>query len=691
MSIHRNPAVALGFGSRFADPWGLTLPIRCLLVLFGAGFFGGTSLRAQVSPGPLSRPHHSLDTPLKCASCHTFGAGREKLKCMNCHGEILALVRAHESMHGRVVDRAKGDNDCARCHSEHNGENFRIFKWDTSEDEFDHRQTGYVLEGRHARLKCRACHNSKHISVADHKRIMVRDLDRTFEGMHPACLTCHEDPHTGQLGADCQKCHDVFGWKPVKSFDHSNTRFPLTGKHQAVECAKCHKPTAADPKIVQYRGLDFATCTGCHQDPHHGAFEGRRCEACHNTNTWKGVQVSQNNFDHSKTKFPLNGKHTELACQVCHKASNFKEPIAHEKCMDCHQDPHNGQFKRRPDRGECGSCHQEAGWKPSTFTETSHQSSAYPLVGKHQGVACAKCHPGTGLGAKVHPVTILDAKVHSVTVVDTNYYPAFKACLDCHKDPHGKQFASDPHANKCEDCHKVEGFEPSSFTLSQHQSITFALNGAHTAVACQDCHRKETAPPGADRQYHFANRSCDGCHQDPHHGEYPDLLKARLKRGQELCESCHSVRSWREVKPFDHDITKWPLTGLHRALGCLDCHRPAATEASAREIPVKAATERSAREIPFKAAPEKCVGCHEDIHNGQFQRIGEPVECGTCHDTGAHWSAGKFDHDSGTSFSLAGAHEQVPCQRCHTERKEINGRTVVTYHGTPRECSACHR
>ena len=227
------------------------------------------------------------------------------------------------------------------------------------------------------------------------------------------------------------------------------------------------------------------------------------------------------------------------------------------------------------------------------------------------------------MGAKVQPVTILNAKVRSVTVVDTDYYPAFKACLDCHKDPHGKQFAGDPHANKCEDCHKVEGFEPSTFTLSQHQSITFALNGAHTAVACQDCHRKETAPPDADRQYHFANRSCEGCHQDPHHGDYPDVLKASLKRDQELCESCHSVRSWREVKPFDHDITKWALTGLHRALGCLDCHRPAATEASPREI-------------PFKAAPEKCVGCHEDIHNGQFQRIGEPVECGTCHDTRTH-------------------------------------------------------
>lgn len=151
-------------------------------------------------------------------------------------------------MHGRVVNRSKGDTDCARCHTEHYGENFRIFKWDTSKDEFDHKQTGYVLLGKHAQLKCEECHNPKHISAADRKVIMVHDLTRTFEGLHPACLTCHEDHHKGQLSAECQTCHDYNHWKPVKTFDHSMTHFPLTGKHENVECAKCHKPTQADAK-----------------------------------------------------------------------------------------------------------------------------------------------------------------------------------------------------------------------------------------------------------------------------------------------------------------------------------------------------------------------------------------------------------------------------------------------------------
>src|ERR1017187_8629704 len=105
-------------------------------------------LLGQVSPGPLSKAHRSLDGTLKCASCHVFGAGSPKLKCLDCHTEIRALVRQHESYHGRVVDRAKGDMDCVRCHTEHYGEDFRIYKWETSKEEFDHRQAGYPLVGR---------------------------------------------------------------------------------------------------------------------------------------------------------------------------------------------------------------------------------------------------------------------------------------------------------------------------------------------------------------------------------------------------------------------------------------------------------------------------------------------------------------------------------------------------------------
>lgn len=635
----------------------MTLTPKCQAACRFLVFLLGFPLCAQVSPGPLSHPHQSLDGPLKCASCHIFGAGAPKLRCLHCHGEIRLLVARKRGYHGRVVNRAKGDIDCARCHTEHYGENFNIIRWPTSKDEFDHRETGYPLLGRHAGLRCEQCHNPRHISAEDRKRINVRDLTRTFQGLSAACLTCHEDPHTGQLGADCQRCHNFTHWKPATTFDHSTAHYPLTGRHQEVPCAKCHHPLATDTRVTQYTGLKFAECNDCHQDPHHGAFAAR-CESCHNTGAWKQVRSSPGSFDHDKTKFPLAGKHVAVACLKCHKDANFKTPVPHALCMDCHRDVHKGQFQHRTGHGECAPCHNEAGFRPSTFSVANHQSTEFPLAGKHAGVACAKCHTPAG--------------------ADTNYHPAFKACTDCHKDPHRGQFAAAPLNNRCEQCHTVDTFRPSTFTLARHQNVRFPLRGAHEAVACLDCHRAVAGGQGdAERQFHFPDLTCQGCHQDPHRGEFPATLKSGLKPGQNVCESCHGLRSWRELKPFDHATTKFALTGAHRVLACLDCHRPGEGQAPARQL-------------HFQGAPGQCVGCHEDVHAGQFQRGGKPADCSTCHST-TRWVASLFDHNKGTNFALTGAHEKVPCKLCHFQRRPINGRSVVIFIGTPSRCQDCHR
>jgi hypothetical protein len=607
-------------------------------------------LCAQVSPGPLSKAHESLEGPLKCGSCHRFGTKTPQLRCLHCHREIAALVAQKRGYHGRFYQRAKGEHDCARCHTEHYGKDFYIIRWPTSKDEFDHKLTGYPLVGGHAGLKCEQCHNASHIGPAARKLIAVKDLSRTFQGLSPACLTCHEDLHRGQLGPDCQRCHGFTHWKPVQQFDHSKTKFPLTGKHADVACAKCHKPLANDPKTIQYTGLSFAACTGCHQDPHHGAFAAR-CESCHNTSGWKQVRHAPSAFDHNTTKFPLRGKHASVPCLKCHKDANFKTPVAHAKCLDCHQDYHERQFARRADGGECAACHNEQGWRPATFTEARHQSAAFPLAGKHAGVPCAKCHTPAGAA--------------------TNYHPAYKLCADCHKDPHGGQFA----ANKCEECHVVGGFRPSTFTLARHQSSRFPLEGAHAAVPCANCHKEVPDHKGRDIEFHFASLTCETCHQDPHHRSPQETWKT-TKAGESPCVGCHTLTSWQDLRPFDHSATAFPLTGTHRSLTCQDCHRPAA----------KAAAEH----VIFTDAPRQCAGCHEDIHGGQFRKGTSVAECSTCHNT-ARWDAASFDHNKETDFPLDGAHRQVPCQLCHLQRREINGRSVVIYKGAPRTCEGCHR
>ena len=186
-------------------------------------------------------------------------------------------------------------------------------------------------------------------------------------------MTCHQDQHKGRLGQNCASCHNFVDWKSINmgQFDHSKTHYPLTGLHLQVQCAKCHT-NGADGK-PQYVGIPFSQCSDCHKDPHHGSFP-QSCQSCHNTSGWKKISLQTVNqrFDHSKTKFPLEGKHVSVDCAQCHANGDFKKPLVFAKCMDCHKDPHKGQFVKRSDQGECASCHTVQGWKPSTYSVADH-------------------------------------------------------------------------------------------------------------------------------------------------------------------------------------------------------------------------------------------------------------------------------------------------------------------------------
>jgi hypothetical protein len=369
--LKRNHYRYLSDNSRAAflagNGWRIALAALVILgkVLVGGILVGGLAGVAwsQISPGPLSRPHRSLDSATQCTTCHKFG-GEATLKCLDCHGEIASRLSARRGLHASYHLNPASSQKCARCHSEHNGLDFPLVKWDLKT--FDHKQTGYVLEGKHAGLACNRCHTAEHISQVERATIKVKDLSRTYLGLASACAGCHQDPHSGRLGQNCQQCHNTTDWKNTAGqFDHSKTRYPLTGLHAEVACQKCHTP-GADNK-PRYVGLPFGKCSDCHSDPHHGSFAQQSCQSCHNTSGWKRVATAalNQNFDHSKTKYPLLGKHQQVDCIRCHTGGDFKKPLAFQRCMDCHKDEHQGQFIKRADGGE-STRQAPIPWRPST-------------------------------------------------------------------------------------------------------------------------------------------------------------------------------------------------------------------------------------------------------------------------------------------------------------------------------------
>jgi hypothetical protein len=611
----------------------------------------------QISPGPLARAHQSLNGTTNCTSCHEFTRGAPAFRCLSCHTEIGSRIEAHRGLHATYNIQPGPAQQCGRCHSDHNGEDFPLIKWDIKT--FDHKQTGYILEGKHEGVACAKCHNPEHISQSERATIKIKDLNRTYVGLSQACSSCHEDHHKGRLGQDCLQCHNYNDWKEVtvNKIDHSKTRYPLTGLHARVACAKCHTP-GPDQK-PRYTGIPFGQCSDCHTDPHHGSF-AQSCQTCHNTSGWKKVVTAKMNetFDHSKTKYPLLGKHLEVDCSACHAGGDFQKPLLFAQCMDCHKpDPHSGQFAKRPDKGECASCHTVDGFKPSTFGVPEHAKTEYPLQGGHAKLQCMQCHTPKGK--------------------DTLYKMKFAHCLDCHTDQHAGQFAGEPYRNNCEPCHTVDSYHPSTFTVARHQKSRFVLAAGHLAVPCADCHKQTNAfPPKPTEQFHWNELECTSCHENPHEHQFDERMRQPGRDGKPVgCTACHSAKSWKDLTAFDHGKTTFPLVGAHRATECIDCHKPPNFETKLSKA-------------DFTAAPLKCEQCHEDVHGKQFEKNGV-TPCEDCHNS-AKWKPSLFDHEKRASFSLQGVHQNVPCGDCHKLMRTVGDKQVLFYAPTPKLCSDCH-
>ena len=554
-----------------------------------------SDLRAQISPGPLAKPHASLEGPRNCTQCH--GSRREPTtqRCLACHREIAWLQQQGQGFHARRDARGT----CSSCHPDHAGRDFALIQWpDRSPERFDHAQgTGYALDGSHATAKCTACHTPR-LRTSPAAALSPRRGTTGWVGLETSCTSCHTDPHRGTLDGACTRCHDTGRWKDVPTFDHARTRYPLTGKHDAVECAACHTAPRLEPStdsagrpIPVFRPVPFKDCAACHIDPHQGRLAGT-CTRCHVTSGFRTIDRAA--FDHDRTRYPLRGKHATVACASCHGGSStptraraatitaratnrgaaVSEAVARpafQACTACHTDAHGGQLAARPDRGACTACHSVDGWRPSTFALTAHATLRLPLDGAHATVACASCH---AVGRRGLPPLPESAAAGAARFVAR---PPETTCAQCHRDPHA--WRRPGAAATCIACHTTRAFRPTTMSASAHASTGFALEGAHLAVPCVGCHETMTRPaatstlvaaaPGvAPLDLRQSRATCASCHSDPHAGRFTAPGDAAG------CERCHSVRAFTPATGFDHARDgRFPLEGAHARVPCASCHR----------------------------------------------------------------------------------------------------------------------
>jgi hypothetical protein len=597
-------------------------------------------------------------------------------QCLDCHKDLAWLRERRLGLHGR-----EGRDRCASCHPDHAGTDFKLVTWKEGDStRFDHRRTGWPLDGSHAETRCTDCHKAelRRSPAAALFRRQVPGLG--WVGLDRGCATCHEDIHRGALAGNCLECHDTRDWKPAPRFDHDSTAYPLTGKHVSTKCDACHlssrvvvSRTAAGDPVPVYRMLRFQECSDCHRDPHAGAL-GPKCRDCHETGGF--TRIAKAAFDHDRTRYPLRGRHVAVACERCHDfaTARGKRPLF-ATCGACHADPHAGTATLAGRAADCASCHDVTGFRPATFTATQHSSTRYPLEGAHQKVSCSACHPKT-------PAGVPKARLGSA---GTLMRPAFARCRDCHGDDHGNQLAS---GSDCRDCHATAGWTPSTFGAAEHAKTRLPLRDRHAEIACSACHgeRRAGLPPlprspalgKAGVSLRPPERDCSACHVDPHTG--------RFAAGG--CAACHDARRFRPstVGALEHDGLGFPLEGAHRAVPCVACHQ--SLDRPALSATLIGGARRGARLDLTRGTA--CTTCHADPHGGQFAKRGAGASCESCHGVEAFRPAERFDHARDARFPLKGAHSRVECLACHVGRRTEAGRSIATYAPLPVKCESCH-
>jgi hypothetical protein len=275
------------------------------------------------------------------------------IQCSSCHTD---------------VHRAELGVACETCHT---ARTFQI-------SAFKHARQRSFFDGQHAALRCVQCHTSSYgpttATAANAKpavaAVRANGITTTaaalrvgFTQTSDRCVSCHKDVHLGQVATRCETCHTVEAPKfATLTFQHANTRFPLTGKHAPLQCEACHAVATQDfpaghGTARRLTGIG-ADCAGCHHDPHRAEL-GRECQSCHTTETFAVKRYTHLNAGSLRAFF--TGRHI-VGCAACHKRSPTQSSAGaavlatyrvSTACSACHTDVHRGALGPR-----CESCHK---------------------------------------------------------------------------------------------------------------------------------------------------------------------------------------------------------------------------------------------------------------------------------------------------------------------------------------------
>ncbi len=475
-------------------------------------------------------------------------------------------------------------------------------------------------------------------------------VDLVFSNAKQTCLSCHKDMHQQTVGQDCERCHTPRSWIVQNITEiHQLSRFPLQGRHAQADCYQCHKSAS----LLRFDPMG-TLCSDCHMKDYNASSQPSHilskyptdCFFCHSELGWQPAKFNHN----INTTFPLKDGHLGVECISCHSKGYTSTSTL---CVSCHQTIFNSTTNPSHTGAkfstDCKICHSEVAWKPSSYNHNT--ATSFPLTGGHVGVECISCHSKTYVGTSTDCVSCHLINFNSTT--NPNHVTA--------------KFSTD-----CKTCHTTTAWSPATF--DHNKSTTFPLTGSHIGVTCTSCHANG---------YSGTPTTCAGCHMTNYNtAKNPDHLAAKFPTS---CETCHTVNNW-VPSTFNHNTsTTFALSGAHIGVSCISCHTNGYTNIAST-----------------------CVSCHLTNFNATVNpshvQLKYSTDCKICHNSTA-WSPSTFNHNTGTSFPLTGAHTSVACVTCHSSGYTAISTACVSCHLTnynsttnpihstakfPTTCETCH-
>ena len=231
----------------------------------------------------------------------------------------------------------------------------------------------------------------------------------------------------------CASCHSAGARVAVDRCASCHTGFSPRSKHQALDCAACHKEHVGESKDGALHAL--ATCSSCHANQHAKEFAGADApqKLAAGPLPDKKLPVAELHAAHSRRT--VGGKDVGIGCTACHGTlengvlAEAKPGLA---CFRCHQATDAAKT-------ECERCHaREHGiamtrMAPGDAGTQSTMSVPSPIgsLGWALGIAFVGGTPGLVLGAwfrlrrrssdsalaqamKAHPAEVVKRLVHSI-------------------------------------------------------------------------------------------------------------------------------------------------------------------------------------------------------------------------------------------------------------------------------------